>query len=123
MTGQASFDRAPVYAGLEAMAQLAALDVRQKLDFSAHAFLLGIRWCRLPAVRQLDGSFAIGVTPLSHSGQAFAYGTRARGPAGLTLEADLLIGTMAYDGHFQEQQLQSYYRKRWSCLLNATSSD
>lgn len=122
IVGEAQFDQAPLYVALEAMAQIAALDVRRRIDFKAHAFLLKISHCRWPAQGVIDGCFSIQAIPGSRSRRAFAYGASAQDPAGLMLEAELMIGTVAYDQDFQQQCLQEYYRNLFTCLQNATSA-
>lgn len=121
--GETTFNKAPLYAGLEAMAQLGALDVRRRIDFGGHAFLLKIIRCRWPSARDLDGCFALQAIPGSQSLRAFVYRTRALGPGDLELEAELMFGTVDYDHQFQEEHLQSHYRKLFACLQNATTAN
>jgi hypothetical protein len=114
----AAFAQWPVYTGLEAMAQLAALHVRYSLDFERHAFLLKVERCDLPTLETLDGDFSLTAERLSQSSQSFAYGTTAQGPDGLTIQAQLLIGTLDYDERFKKDRLKQYYRKLFEALRN-----
>ena len=111
LTGEAVFDCMPVYSGLEAMAQLAALHVRHGLEFRRHAFLLKVGHSVWPAQERLDGYFQLRAERYGSSSNAFAYQATARGPEGLHLQADLLIGTKAYDHEFQEKILAAHYRR------------
>lgn len=122
IVGQAVFDKAPLYAGLEAMAQLGALDVRRRVAFSAHAFLLKVARCNWPGVPVLDGLFQVRAYSGSRSLRAFSYRTRAIGPSGQDLEAELLFGVTEYDTAFQKRHLQHYYQDLFTCLCNATSA-
>lgn len=106
----ASFKEAPIYAGLEAMAQLAALHVRHCLDFKRHAFLLKIKYCDLPAQDRLDGDVDLGAKVISQSSRSFAYQTAALFGKRLALHAELLIGTRTYDRQFKKESLKHYYK-------------
>jgi hypothetical protein len=110
----------PRYAGLEAMAQLAALHARYILDFKRHAFLLKITLCRLPAAGLLDGSYLLEADLLEQSSRAFAYRIEGRRPDEFRLQAELLIGTRNYDERFKQAILEPHYRKMMACLHNAT---
>lgn len=121
--GMTRFVRAPRFAGLEAMAQLGALDVRRRIDFEGHAFLLKVIECRWPSVKTLDGRFELRADLGSQSRRAYVYGTEAQGPAGLVIRAKLMFGCMDYDRTFQEASLKNHYRKMFTCLQNATDSN
>ncbi len=114
------FGSAPRYAGLEAMAQLAALHTRYVVDFRSHAFLLKIRLCRLPAAGLLNDRYRLKADLLGQSSRAFAYRIEGRGPDECRLQAELLIGTRPYDGLFQQVVLEPHYRRIVTCLRNAT---
>lgn len=114
--GEASFNQTPIYAGLEAMAQLAALDVRQRFRFERHAFLLKVQHCRMPAMDVLEGDFRIKAELCSQSSMAFHYNIVAQGPCGVSLKSELLIGTQAYDEHFPEDILKPHYQRVWTQL-------
>jgi hypothetical protein len=114
----ATFAQWPVYTGLEAMAQLAALHARYSLAFERHVFLLKIDRYDLPPLETLNGDFSLIAERISQSSQSFAYGVTAKGPDGLTLQAQLLIGTLDYDGRFQKDRLKQHYRKLFDVLTN-----
>jgi hypothetical protein len=57
IAGFAVFDQAPLTLGMEALAQLAALHLRWRIDFARHAFLMTIRDCRTEATAPPCGSF------------------------------------------------------------------
>jgi len=122
IVGRTRLDKAPLYTGLEAMAQLAALDVRRRIDFSAHAFLLKVARCRWPGAETLDGLFRLEARAGSRSLRAFIYRTRAVGPAGLDIEAEMMFGIVDYGKDFQEQHLRHHYRELFTCLCNATTA-
>ena len=108
--GEAKFERAPLYAGLEAMAQLAALHVRQRIQFERHAFLLRVQGCQMPATDLLDGHFRIVADLRSQSSNAFGYDAAALGPHGIDFKSTLLIGTRDYDAHFSKNILKAHYQ-------------
>ncbi len=114
--GEALFSRAPLYAGLEAMAQLGALHARRHIDFKRHLFLLKIESCCLPWQGPLQGRFRLSATMIGHSNQAFAYRENARGPDGIVLEAELLFGSIAYDREFNKEVLQRHYRELFGAI-------
>ncbi len=109
--GEADFDCMPVFGGLEAMAQLAATHVRLGLQFERHAFLLKVNRGRWPTQDAITGCYRLSADLCSQSSNAFAYRVKAEGPAGLTLKADLVIGTKPYDGEFKEEILKVHYRE------------
>lgn len=114
----AAFAQWPVYTGLEAMAQLAALHARYSFDFERHAFLLKVDRCDLPMLETLAGDFSLTAERVSQSSQSFAYGVIAQGVDDLTIQAQLLIGTLDYDEHFNKDRLKPYYRKLFEALCN-----
>ena len=112
----ADFHSMPVYGGLEAMAQLATLHVRHWLDFRRHAFLLKVNHGSWPGQEKLDGRFRLTAERYGHSSDVCAYRVAARGEGDLRLDADLLIGTKAYDEEFQAEVLAAHYRKMFEEL-------
>lgn len=108
--GEADFNRMPVFGGLEALAQLAAMHVRFCLQFERHAFLLKVNRGPWPAQDALTGCYRLWADLGSQSSNAFAYRVQAEGPPGVMLNADLLIGTIPYDGEFKEKILKPHYR-------------
>jgi hypothetical protein len=118
---ETAFAQWPVYAGLEAMAQLAALHVRYSLAFERHAFLLKVDRCDLPPLETLDGSFRLTAERLGQSSRSFAYGVTALGPDDLALQAQLLIGTLDYNGWFKKERLKQHYRNLFKALSNGST--
>ena len=121
--GMTRFTKAPRFAGLEAMAQLGALDVRRRIDFQGHAFLLKVIRCRWPSAKWLDGRFALRADLGSQSRRAYVYRTEARGPHGVILSAELMFGCMDYDQRFQQINLDHHYRKMFACLQRVTDAN
>jgi len=109
--GEAEFNRMPVFGGLEALAQLAAMHVRYCLQFERHAFLLKINRGQWPTQDALTGCYRLQADLDSQSSDTFAYRVQAEGPPGAKLNADLLIGTKPYDGKFKEEILRTHYKE------------
>lgn len=110
MSAIADLDRKPVFCGLEAMAQLAALHVRHCIHFQRHAFLLKVTHGRWPLQDALQGCFRLTAERYSQSSHGFAYRVRAGGPEEEMLDAEMLIGTHPYDHQFRKDILEAYYR-------------
>lgn len=114
--GEVEYHRTPLFAGLETMAQIAALHVRQHLQFDRHAFLLKVHHCQMPAIDHLDGCFRITADLCSRSSNAFRYSSVAHGPHSIDFKSELLIGTQDYDDNFPENILKSHYQRVWNDL-------
>ncbi len=112
----ADLHRMPVYCGMEAMAQLAALDVRHRIDFQRHAFLLKVSRGRWPVRDMLEGRYRLVAERSGQSSQGFAYRVRAQGKEEEALECDLLIGTRPYDLQFREDILTAHYQNLFKRL-------
>ncbi len=117
----ACFDHAPAFAGLEAMAQLAALHVRYRIDFRRHAFLLKVVHCQGLPRSVLDGRYLFEARLESHSLNAFRYGVTAEGDAEDPISSELLIGVRDYDEQFQGNHLQGHYQKMFAGLCAGIS--
>jgi hypothetical protein len=113
---EAVFNGEPRFAGLEAMAQSAALHVRHSLRFERHAFLLSVQHCHMPAMDVLKGPFRVAAVLRGGSSEAFAYQVTATGPGGADFRGELLIGTRAYDDCFKKESLATHYQKIWDRL-------
>ena len=108
---QTKFHGSPLFAGLEAMAQLSALHVRFNAEFECHAFLLKVgRWV-FPQISGLNGRFVLSADLRSHSRSAFLYHAEALGPGSERFSAELLIGTQPYDARFCRERIRAHYRK------------
>lgn len=119
MEAEAELDGAPRFAGLEAMAQAAALHARYILKFERHAFLLRVRRCQMPPTAVLSGRFRVAAVLRGRSSEAFVYRVTASGPGGMDFDGELLIGTMAYDDRFRKEALKAHYQKIWNRLRQA----
>lgn len=113
---EAVFNGEPLFAGLEAMAQSAALHVRHSLRFERHAFLLSVQHCQMPAMSVLKGLFRVTAVLRGRSSEAFAYQVTAIGPGDADFHGGLLIGTRAYDDCFRKEALAAHYQEIWDRL-------
>ncbi|MCP4746677.1 MAG: hypothetical protein GY874_11150 [Desulfobacteraceae bacterium] len=120
IAGKANWSKALPYVVLEAMAQLAALDVRYRLDFCRHAFLLKVKRCDWPPGEVICGRWSLSARRLNHGSAAYLYHTRANGPENKPVEAQMLIGALDYDERFDHKVLQTHYRKVFACLSKDT---
>jgi hypothetical protein len=107
----------PLFTGLEAMAQLAALHVRHCLQFQRHAFLLKVHRCRMPGLKALDGRLSLSAQLQGQSSNAFVYDVTADGLDDVQFTSRLLIGTQNYDNPFQKSVLSVYYRNLFADLM------
>jgi hypothetical protein len=121
--GYKHFDRAPIFFGIESLAQLGALHVRFTIAFARHAFLLGIKRCTVGSDQSLSGCYTLLGTLTGSSTSAFSYLLEASNEAGGQIEGEFLFATMEYDPVFRKDILESYYRKVFSCLRSASKSD
>ena len=119
MEAEAELDGAPRFAGLEAMAQTAALHARHLLGFERHAFLLGVRRCQMPPMAVLSGRFRVAAVLRGHSSEAFAYHVTANGSEVAEFDGELMVGTMAYDHRFRKEALKAHYQRIWNRLRQA----
>jgi hypothetical protein len=119
MAAEAVLDGAPRFAGLEAMAQTAALHARHILGFERHAFLLSVGRCQMPSVAVLSGRLRVAAALRGRSSAAFAYHVTANGPGGADFDGELLIGTVAYDDRFRREVLEAHHQRIWNRLRQA----
>ncbi len=117
LEAEAVFGNAPCFAGLELMAQTAALHVRRRLDFDRHAFLLSVRQCTIPPIDFLKGRYRATAILRQQSSEAFMYHVAACGHDGIDLDGDLLIGTRAFDDHFPKEVLGVHYQQLWNQMV------
>ncbi len=116
LEAEATLNDAPSYVGLEIMAQVAALHVRQMMDFTCHAFLLSVQHCTMPPDAVLKGCYRVNAAMGHQSSDAFSYRVKTSGPDGTRCECELLIGTCAYDDRFPRSELSTHYRQIWARL-------
>lgn len=114
--GEATFSADPLFAGLELLAQTAAMHVRYILQFERHAFLLNVQQCRMPCVDTLIGRYRVQAELCQRSSEAFGYRAKANGPDGADFVGELLIGTRAFDDRFRKEALAAHYQRLWAQL-------
>ncbi|HAJ26967.1 MAG TPA: hypothetical protein DCG53_06930 [Syntrophus sp. (in: bacteria)] len=117
MAGKA-MKRAPIFSGIEALAQAGALHTRYLNDFDRHAFLLKIQRCSLPPGRELDGEFLIRGVLAGRSAASFLYRLCLEKNGWPAMEGEFLIGTVAYDFRFPRGILEKRYRDLFACLID-----
>ncbi len=124
MTARKRFDNAPLYLGIEALAQLGAFHVRTLVDFEKHAFLLAVRRCSLPAVHWLSGAFRLDARLTSRSSSAFSYDLFAAGENGAEMEGEFLFALCEYDSAGLDGNiLRAHYKRVFSCLRNGSKTN
>ncbi len=131
--GIRNFAEAPIYLGIESLAQLGAYHVRFLTCFEKHAFLLKINRCRVSAGQFLNGRYLLHGSLISKSESAFAYNLQAEREDNVTLAkrgfsdetqivGEFLYATVDYNHIFKKEILQNHYRKVFSCLRNDNCS-
>ncbi|MEN6466398.1 MAG: hypothetical protein ABFD62_14595 [Syntrophaceae bacterium] len=108
--------KAPLFAGIEALAQAGALHTRFINNFSRHAFLLKVRSCTLPTAPRLDGDFLIRGALTGQSASSCSYNLALEKDGRAVVEGGFLIATVEYDSRFKMDVLETRYRKVFSCL-------
>ncbi len=123
--GTRVFAEAPIYLGIESLAQLGAYHVRFLTCFQKHAFLLKINRCKVSAGQFLNGSYLLHGSSISKSESAFAYNLQAKGGFSdeTQIVGEFLYATVDYDHIFKREILQNHYRKVFSCLRNDVKTD
>jgi hypothetical protein len=123
INGARTFTNAPVYLGIESLAQLGAIHVRYLIGYRRHAFLLKITRCITPANEKLDGTYALTGNLVSNSASAFSYVLRAVLNGNIQMEGEFLFATTDYDHGFKQDLLEEHYRNLLSCLKNDSRTD
>jgi hypothetical protein len=124
LAGRKQFRHAPLYLGIESLAQLGAYHVRFLTDFEKHAFLLGIRHCTVPSGKELHGPFRLFGNILGKSSSAYSYGLKATGDDAVEIEGEFLFAAVDYtEAAFKRDILRDHYRKVFSCLKNSSKTD
>ncbi len=132
--GIRDFMDAPIYLGIESLAQLGAYHLRFLTSFEMHAFLLKITRCKVSAGQILSGTYLLHGTLIHKSESAFAYNLQAkkgnkpplvkgRFSDETPIEGEFLYAAVDYDGIFKKKILQNHYRKVFSCLQNDIKTD
>lgn len=116
IAGMKTFNQAPVFMGIESLAQLGAYHVRFLSGFKKHAFLLAIRQFSINAAQPLSDLYQLEGKLLSRSAAAFSHSLKATQNGQTVLSGEFLFATVDYDDHFQQEILENHYRKAFSCL-------
>jgi hypothetical protein len=116
IAGFAVFDQAPITLGMEALAQMAALHLRWRIDFTRHAFLMTLRNCRAESTAPLTGRLDLEGVCEGRTGAVAAYRLQAMRDGEAVMAGSFLIGTLAYGAEFQETRLKEHYRGLWRAL-------
>ena len=120
--GIRAFSHAPLYLGLESLAQIGAYHVRFLTHFERHAFLLKITRCFMPREEVLDGRYLLSGTLLNRSAFAFSYALQAETGGKGPIRGEFLFATVAYDQAFKKTPLKEHYRKIFSCLRHESKT-
>lgn len=123
ITGRKEFVRAPLWQGMETLAQLGAYHVRFLTSFERHAFLLKMNRWAASERHFLEGTFHLQGNLVGRSDAAFAYRLLARSGQGGVIEGEYLFGTVEYGSALNREVLQNHYRKVFSCLWNGSETD
>lgn len=121
--GTRTFTNAPIYLGIESLAQLGAFHVRYLMEFKRHAFLLKMNSCTTPAHAELDGTYALSGELVSNSASAFSYLLQAKRDGNIQMEGEFLFATTDYGCGFKKEILLEHYRDLFLCLKNDSRAD
>jgi hypothetical protein len=110
------FPKAPVYLGLESLAQLGAYHIRHLTDFSRHVFLIKIAHCCLPPEKIMEGEYVLSGNLFSQSNSSFFYRLKAEKAATTLMEGEFLFASVDYDHNFKKDTLRRHYAEVFSCL-------
>jgi len=116
IVGTRSFSDAPVYLGLESLAQLGAYHVRYLTGFSRHVFLIKITHCSLPPEMNMEGEYLFSGNILSQSDSSFYSRLKAKKEGEPVMEGEFLFAAVDYDHNFKKDVLRRHYVKVFSCL-------
>ncbi|SPD73017.1 conserved hypothetical protein [uncultured Desulfobacterium sp.] len=121
--GTRRYTDAPIYLGIESLAQLGAYHVRFLTEFEKHAFLLKINMCGTPSIGKLNGAYSLSGKLISRSSSAFSYMLCSMQDGIIRFEGEFLFATTDYDNIFKKEILQVHYRDLLSCLKSDLKSD
>lgn len=122
LTAVRRFNRAPIWQGLESMAQAAALHQRILTNFTRHAFLLSYDTCYFPKNPVFDGQARITARLSGQSRDAAEYETTLTFSDLPLLQARLHIGLTPYGPRFRADVLTTRYKELFTCLLNKNNT-
>jgi hypothetical protein len=114
--GEKSYIDSENYLLLESLAQLAALHVRNNVNFEKHAFLLKVNHFELNCEGRLNGLYKLNCELTGHSNNGFLYSVNALSEKNDVLKGELLIGVIEYNSDFKTKDLKEYYKKVFRCL-------
>ncbi|NTW17379.1 MAG: hypothetical protein HGA41_07985 [Syntrophaceae bacterium] len=123
IVGTRSLSGAPVYLGLESLAQLGAYHIRSITAFSRHVFLIKIIRCRLPQGNIEDGEYVLTGDLLGQSTSSFHCRLKAERERIIVMEGEFLYAAVEYDHNFQSDRLRHHYAKVFSCLQRDIKTD
>ena len=117
IAGIRSFSDEPLYAGLEALAQLGAFHARHITAFDRHVFLLKIEHCRIPVAGTLTGEYTFSGELVNRSDTAFYYRLAAEKTGQAAFSGEFLFASSEYDRKYVRDTLRAHYEKTFLCLL------
>ncbi len=121
--GVKHFSDAPIYLGIESLAQIGAYHVRFLASFERHAFLLKIIRCTTHMRQILNGAYLLCGTLISRSKSASVYKLYAKKGDKTWIEGEFLYATVDYNDSFKREILKKHYRNLFSCLQNDSKTD
>lgn len=116
------FREEPGFCALEACAQLCALHVRKRTEFTCHAFLLSISSAAPLPPPILSGKACLEARLKGISQKAFSYKAAIRFKEHPCIQVVLTIGTSDYGKIFKQEHLEHYYRELFASLISETES-
>ena len=114
--GSVTHQNAPLYTGLESLAQLASMHVKWLHDFNKHTALLKINGIDFKDINQLNGNFSITGKLTARSGRAFTYSLQSAVNGDIKIEGSMIITLIDYDDKFKKEILEENYKKLFLCL-------
>lgn len=109
---------------LEAMAQLASLHVKKRINYSKHSFLLKIKKFDGMFLKLSEGKIILRCNLVGMSSGTFSYDVCAYGYSKennniykLNISSSLIISTTEFSNDFKEDRLKKHYEKVMACLL------
>jgi hypothetical protein len=115
IVGRSAFHNAPLYRGLESLAQTGAYHVRFLTGFAKHAFLLKIGRCFLPPGR-LEGEYLLRGDMTGRGESSFSYHLRMEQGDLTAMEGTFFFAAADYGPHLKRELLERHYRKVYACL-------
>ncbi len=116
VTGHKHFTKAPLYLGIETLAQLGACHVRFITDFEKHAFLLKVNQCIISGTHILDGKFKLEGHLQNHSQLAYTYSLKAFKDKTSVIKGEFLFALADFDENFNREILQKRYKELLTTL-------